>query len=142
MLCIRHRNKSIKAPTEEFKMSRKYPVSSSPIRNTLIWKFDLRGRVAARKPLLRRVNIVKRLKWAKAHYVNSTFEQWCKVLWTDEYQFVIFGNNRRIMIRRMPGERYRKICLLPTVKHGGGSVMIWGDMSGNGVAPIKRRYFK
>ncbi len=27
---------------------------------------------------------------------------------------------------RQPGEEYKDKCVLPTVKHGGGSVMVWG----------------
>ncbi len=30
---------------------------------------------------------------------------------------------------RQPGEEYKDKCVLPTVKHGGGCVMIWGCMS-------------
>ncbi len=30
---------------------------------------------------------------------------------------------------RQPGEEYKEKCVLPTVKHGGGSVMVWGCMS-------------
>lgn len=40
--------------------------------------------------------------------------------------------------RRYPGERFRNHCLLPTVKHGNGSIMVWGGVTGNGVAPLKR----
>ncbi len=27
---------------------------------------------------------------------------------------------------RQPGEEYNDNCVLPTVKHGGGSVVVWG----------------
>ncbi|KAF7239929.1 Transposable element Tcb1 transposase [Varanus komodoensis] len=30
---------------------------------------------------------------------------------------------------RQPGEEYKNKCVLPTVKHGGASVMVWGCMS-------------
>jgi len=32
-----------------------------------------------------------------------------------------------------PNEEYNKNCILSTVKHGGGSIMVWGSMSYNGV---------
>lgn len=40
------------------------------------------------------------------------------------------------MVRRRPGEEYRADCVLPTVKHGGGSIMIWGCMTSTGVGEI------
>ncbi len=33
---------------------------------------------------------------------------------------------------RQPGEEYKDKCVLSTVKHGGGSVMVWGCMSAAG----------
>ena len=82
------------------------------------------GQIAARKPLLRSVNKQKRLKWAKEHE-KWTVKQWKKVLWTDKSKFQLFGQNRRVFVRRQNGERMTDGCVVPTVKHGGGSVLVW-----------------
>ncbi|CAK9827692.1 Transposable element Tc1 transposase [Anthophora retusa] len=60
------------------------------------------------------------------------------VLWTDESKFEIFGNKRRQFVRRRKGEAYQEGCLKPTVKHGGGSVMVWSCISANGVGDLIR----
>ncbi len=38
---------------------------------------------------------------------------------------------------RKPGEEYKYKCVLPTVKHGGGSVMVWGCMSAAGTGELQ-----
>ncbi len=38
---------------------------------------------------------------------------------------------------RQPGEEYKGKCVLPTVKHGGGSVMVWGCMSAAGTGELQ-----
>ena len=103
-------------------------VSTSLIKKRLC-AAGLKGRVAARKPLLRKVNQQKRLAWAKFHE-NWTVQQWKKVLWSDESKFEIFGGKRSVYVRRYDGERFKKECLVPTVKHGGGSVIVWGCFGG------------
>ena len=90
----------------------------------------LNDRLPGKKPLLRRVNKMKRLRWAKEHK-NWTMEEWQKVFWTDESKFEIFGSRRRIYVRRRVAEKLAAACIVPTVKHGGGSVMIWGCFEGS-----------
>ena len=109
-------------------------VSSSTVRRRLIEK-GLVGRVAAKKPLLRENNRVKRLNFAKKHK-HWTKEDWYQVLWTDESKFEQFGTKRRVYVRRRKGERYKNECLLPTVKHGGGSIMVWGAISAAGTGDL------
>jgi len=46
------------------------------------------------------------------------------VLFTDESKFEIFGGKRRQYVRRQVGERMKEQCVVPTVKHGGASVMV------------------
>lgn len=95
------------------------------------------GRVAARKPLLRHQNKTKRLSWAMKHR-HWTTEDWKKVLWSDESKFQIFGSSRRIFVRRRVGERMVPQCVTSTVKHGGGSVMVWGCFAGSRVGDLYR----
>ena len=92
----------------------------------------LRGRVARSKPFLRLTNKRKWYVWAKK-YKNYTLENWKKVLFTDESQFVIHGNKRRLYVRRRHGERLLNQCLKSTIKHGGGNIQVWGCFSFSGV---------
>lgn len=135
LLSLRDRRKTVPEITAEFNIGRNTPVSNSVIRRSLK-KSGLNGRVAAKKPLLRPQNIRKRLQFAKEH-VGWTEEQWARVLFTDESKFDLFGTNRRVFVRRFQGERFKKNCLQPTIKHGGGSVMIWAGISVKGGTKLK-----
>lgn len=42
----------------------------------------------------------------------------------------------RVYIWRTPKEAYDPDCLIPTVKHGGGSVMVWVAISWYSVGPV------
>ena len=46
-------------------------------------------------------------------------------LWSDETLIEVFGLNAKLHVWRKPGT-------IPTVKHGGGSIMLWGCFSGTG----------
>lgn len=50
--------------------------------------------------------------------------------------FQIFGTAGATYVRRRPEEEYHQDCIVPTVKHGGGSLMVWGCMAANGVGEI------
>ena len=36
-------------------------------------------------------------------------------------------------VRRMAGEEFMEDCVQPTVKHGGGGIMVWGCINAKGV---------
>lgn len=112
------------------------PISRTTVSRRLNEK-GMIGRVAVRKPLLRPINKEKRLKFAKQH-VDWTIDDWKSVLWTDESKFELFGSHRRQYVRRKVNERFKKECILPTVKHGGGSVMVWGCFTHAGVGDLIR----
>lgn len=110
-------------------------ISDSTIRNR-IRNMGFKGRVAIKKPLLTKPQIKKRLDWAKSHSTWSVSD-WKKVLWSDETKINIFGSDGKVFVWRKPGERVKSNCTKKTVKHGGGSIMVWGAMSWKGVGTME-----
>ena len=54
-----------------------------------------------------------------------------KILWFDETKIELFGLNAKRHVWRKPG-------IIPTVKHGGGSIMLWGCFSAEGTGCLVR----
>ena len=75
------------------------------------------------------------MRWAKKNK-DWKIQQWSQVLFTDESKFEIFRGNRRQYVCHLIGECMIKQCVIPTVKHGGGSVMVWGGIVGNKVGDL------
>ncbi len=59
---------------------------------------------------------------------TKDIDYWNHVLWSDETKINVFGSDGVKRVWWQPGEDYKDKCVLPTVKHGGGSVMVWGCM--------------
>lgn len=132
--CKRDRFKAAPEIAAEINKHRSKKLSTTTVKRRLI-TVGLNGRVAAKKPLLRKRNSKARMKFAKDH-LHWTRDDWAKVLWTDESKFQIFNTNRRVYVRRFKHERTSKRCIVPTVKHGGGNVMVWGCFSAAGVGDL------
>lgn len=99
--------------------------------------FGLFGRRPAKKPLISVKNRKRRLQFARDH-LNWSTDQWKKVLWSDESKFNLFSSDGIRYIRRPINRRFDPRYTVPTVKHGGGSIMVWGCFSGNGIGPIHK----
>ncbi len=56
---------------------------------------------------------------------------------TDETKINIFGSDGVKCVWRQQGEEYKGKCVLPTVKHDGWSVMVWGCMSASGTGELQ-----
>lgn len=97
----------------------------------------LHGRRPAKKPLISTKNRKARIQFARAH-LNWTVNEWKNIIWSDESKFMLFGSDGIRYVRRPVGARYDPKYQLPTVKHGGGSVMVWGCFSYRGIGPLHR----
>ena len=133
------RNCKLTAPQIRAQMNATQSSSSRHISTSTVQRrlheSGLYGQIAAKKTLLRKSNKQKRFVWAKKHK-EWTLDQWKSVLWSDESKFEIFGSTRRVFVQRRKGERMVSTCMVPTVKHGGGGVMVWGCFAGDTVGDL------
>ncbi|KAG2456784.1 TCB1 transposase, partial [Polypterus senegalus] len=102
-----------------------------------IHQSSLYGRVARRKPLLSKRHMAARLEFAKRHLKDSQTMR-NKILWSDETKIELFGVNARRHVWRKPGTAHHQANTIPTVKHGGGSIMLWGCFSAAGTGRLVR----
>lgn len=110
-------------------------VSVESVRRVLR-KEGYNGRIARKKPFVSKVNRMKRLEFAKK-YINESVEFWKTVIFSDESKFNLFGSDGKQVVWRKPNTQLNKENLCPTVKHGGGNVMVWGCMAANGVGKLQ-----
>lgn len=131
---VHNRQSSANCIAQEFREASGIKVSTKTIRRQL-HTLGYHGRAAAYKPLITPRNARNRLAWCKARR-NLPLESWKDILWTDESRYTVFRSDGRVWVWRMPGERHLPECVVPTVKFGGGSVMVWGCVSWHGLGPL------
>lgn len=112
------------------------PVGARTIRRRLV-EGGLHGRVARKKPLVAEKQRKKRIQFAKSH-AGWTTNQWKYIVWSDETKINRISQDGARHIRRPKGQAYKPRFVIPVVKHGGGSIYVWGCFSWNGVGPIYR----
>ncbi|KAI3357191.1 hypothetical protein L3Q82_015646, partial [Scortum barcoo] len=102
-----------------------------------IHQSGLYGRVARWKPLLSKRHMAAHLEFAKMHLKDSQTMR-NKILWSDETKIELFGVNARRHVWRKPGTTHHQANTIPTVKHGGGNIMLWGCFSVAGTGRLVR----
>ena len=107
------------------------PVNPQTVRNSLK-KANFRAVVKAKKPLLTKAHRERRLFIAEK-YRNYTVEDWKRVIWSDETKINRFGSDGHQFVWKKKGEPLSDRTTIPTVKFGGGNLMVWGCMGWNGV---------
>ena len=89
------------------------------------------GTTPRRKPLHTKNDIAACLKFAKEH-TDIPQQYWQNVLWTNETKIEQFGKNTQHNIWRRWGTAYHNENIFPTVKYGGGNIMIWASFAASG----------
>uniref|UniRef100_A0A3P9JJA1 Transposase Tc1-like domain-containing protein n=1 Tax=Oryzias latipes TaxID=8090 RepID=A0A3P9JJA1_ORYLA len=97
---------------------------------------DIKGELldqgtSVRTPLLKGNHEKARLEFAKM-CVDKPQSFWENIIWTDETKLEIFGKAHQLYVRRLKNEAYNQKNTVPTVKHGGGSVLFWVCFAASG----------
>ncbi len=95
-------------------------VTKKTIGNTLRCE-GLKSCSARKVPLLKKAHVQAHLKFA-----NYIEENWVKVLWSDETKIELFSINSTRHVWRRRNAAYDPKNTIPTVKDGGGNIMLWG----------------
>lgn len=109
-------------------------VNPQTIRNCL-HRVGYNGRVMRRKPLISEKNRKKRLEFAVEHAAKCN-NYWENVIFSDETKINLFGSDGRDKVWRKKNTALKIENVCPTVKHGGGNVLLWGCMSANGTGNL------
>ena len=114
-------------------------VTKKTIGNTLRRNFDagLKSCCAREVPLLKEAHVQSRLKFANEH-LNDSKEDLENVMWSDETKIELFGINSTRRVWRGTNAEYDPKNTIPTVKHGGGNVILWGCFSAKGTGRLHR----
>ena len=111
-------------------------VSISTVKRVL-YRHNLIGRSARKKPLLQNHHKNARLQFATAHGdKDRTF--WRNVLWSDETKIELFGHNDHRYVWRKKEDACKLKNSIPTVKHEGSSIMLWGCFAAGGTGALHK----
>ncbi|KAI4883812.1 hypothetical protein NFI96_009985 [Prochilodus magdalenae] len=86
---------------------------------------------ARRVPLPIPVHVQTRLNFAREH-MDDPEEDWENIMWSDETKIELFGKNSTRCVWSKKNDEYHPKNTIPTVKHGGGNIMLLGCFSAKG----------
>lgn len=129
-------SKSAVQATKMINSTRSRPVSAETVRRSLK-EANFKAKKKVKKPQLTPRHRKARLDWAIAHK-DWTEDDWKRVLWTDETKINRLNSDGLEYCWVRPSEVLSERQIQPTVKFGGGSIMVWGCISWFGVGKLGR----
>ena len=109
-------------------------ISPRTVRNRLRER-NIRPRRPAIRPVLQRRHCVARLAWCRAH-LRFSRRDWARILFSDESRFHLDSSDACSRVYRRVGERYQDNCIVKRRLFGGGSIMVWGGITGKARTPL------
>ena len=106
-------------------------VVTKPTISNALRREGFKSRTARKTPLLKKKHLRDRLKFANDH-LHEPDGYWDKIIWSDETKIELFGKNTTRRVWRKDGTAYDPKNTIPTVKFGGGSIMVWGCFTSKG----------
>jgi len=137
LLLIARRNRfdGFSGITEIFNSGAARCVSRQTVARALK-QVGMRSYTAKKKPLLSKINKLGRYRWAISK-LGWSVEKWKQVLWSDESCITRLGQGRKLVVCRQ-GERCVPGNIVAAAQGGGGKILIWGAICGNGKLPLVR----
>lgn len=116
--------KSLRKIAKNVKESSGKSVSHATVRKVLNDK-NIFAYSPRKKPMLSTKNIKNRLRLAEK-WIKMPISDVKKIIFSDETKINLYYNDGKCKIWREPGQGLKKENIIPTVKFGGVSIMVWG----------------
>ena len=129
-LVIAYKRGKVKTAVEATKLinsTLENPVSCDTVRRAFK-ELGYYAKKKTKKPKLIKRHRLKRNQWACEH-MDWTIDDWKRVIFSDEVKFNLICSDGVQYAWIPKNDRFNENGITPTVKFGGGSVMIWGCMT-------------